>query len=73
MLTKKEKRITRLIRVGNYSHKALTLISKKNKITISKVADFLLIQNPEISEIIRQFKMIERKRARKIRKEMGIS
>jgi len=65
----KEKRKTKLIRVGEKTHSALSGLSKEKKQTISKLTDELLLQNiPEVYFVAKALKKNEKRENRKVRK-----
>lgn len=70
MLTKRQKRTTRQIRVSSKIHKALKLCAFEREITVSKLADELFGEIPEVRGYMVHIKKIEKAMQSKLSKQL---
>jgi hypothetical protein len=52
MLTKRQKRITRQIRIGAGIHKLIRELAFERGVTASKLVDEILLENPEVNMLL---------------------
>lgn len=67
MSTKRQKRVTRQVRVSTGIHRAVRVLAMERGITVSKLVDEILLENLELNSLLTSKADMEKKHRKRIR------